>query len=81
MSKVQDFLDTLTPPDMTQYAFVVMLHEIFEKCGGDVERLLEIEKAARVCQEINDSGERYNHPNADGAQAFANLCTLVDEER
>ena len=50
MSKVADFLDALTPPDMTQYTFVVMLYEIFEKCGGDVERLLEIEKAARACR-------------------------------
>ena len=30
-------------------------------------------KTTLACCEINDSGEQYKHPNADGAQALANL--------
>ena len=72
------FLDEVSPPDMPQDLFVKMLYDCWHKCGGDVNRLLEIERLAKTCQEINDAGEQYTHPNADGAQAFANLCSAVD---
>ncbi len=35
--------------------------------------LAQVRKHAVACCEINDSGEQYKHPNADGAQALANL--------
>ncbi len=76
--ETRSFLDEMSPPDMTQDNFARMLYSCWQKCGGDADRLLAIEKAAKACQEINDAGEQYSHPNADGAQAFANLCSLVE---
>lgn len=35
--------------------------------------------AVRICRDINDSGETYNSPNADAAQALTNLFALIDE--
>jgi len=37
-----------------------------------------ISAAVAVCRDINDSGEEYSHPNADGAQALANLFDMID---
>jgi len=38
----------------------------------------ELLAAAQVCIEINDAGEAYTHPNADGAMA---LCCLFNAAR
>ncbi len=41
--------------------------------------LTKLRKAIVICRDINDSGETYNSPTADAAQALANLFSLVDD--
>lgn len=45
----------------------------------DIPSLMEIARHAKACKEINDSGEEYSHPNADGAQCLANLFSAVED--
>lgn len=47
--------------------------------GSSQSEITKLRKAIIVCRDINDSGETYNSPNADAAQALANLFSLVDD--
>ena len=40
-------------------------------------RIEELEAGIRACRDSNDSGEQYNSPTADSAQALSNLFDLV----
>ena len=40
-------------------------------------RIKELESGIRACRDSNDSGEQYNSPTADSAQALSNLFDLV----
>lgn len=75
MSLLQD----MQPPDITEEAWHKLLYDAWLKINSvDIENLEEIARLAKICQEINDSGEQYCHENADGAQAFSSLCSAVD---
>jgi len=55
---------------------------LFAQClDPKMSRLVEMEAAVAACRDINDSGEMYSHENADGAQALANLFSMLDEEQ
>jgi hypothetical protein len=45
----------------------------------ELDKINAVFAAVRVCRDINDSGESYHHDNADGAQALANLFSLVTD--
>lgn len=65
------FIAELRSPDMPVHKWVEMIH----KGWMDYHELVA---AVAACRDINDSGEEYSHPNADGAQALANLFSMVD---
>ena len=68
------------PPDVTEEVWHKWLYDAWLKVHAvDIEQLECVAKLAKACQEINDSGEQYTHQNADGAQAFANLCSAVQD--
>jgi hypothetical protein len=70
--KALEFLRNLCPPD-------VPLHTWVETVYRDHLRYHELAAAVSVCVEINDAGESYSSPNADGAMALANLFKLIQE--
>jgi lysophospholipase L1-like esterase len=67
-----DWLHEISAPDMTMLAFVKMIHDGWYKYH-------ELAAAVAACRDINDSGEEYTHPNADGAQALANLFSMIKD--
>lgn len=65
------FITEIRSPDMPVQKWVEMIH----KGWMDYH---ELAAAVAACRDINDSGEEYSHPNADGAQALANLFGMID---
>jgi hypothetical protein len=47
----------------------------------ELQKAIQIVKAACVCRDINDSGEPYPHENADGAFALKSLFELLPETK
>ncbi len=70
-NKALEFLRQMRSPDMPVHQWLEMIH----KGWMDYHELVA---AVAACRDINDSGEEYKHQNADGAQALANLFSMVD---
>jgi len=71
IEKGMEELREIQPPDMPFNLWADMLIKSWYRLG-------ELEAAVIACREINDSGEMYNHENADGAQALANLFSMLE---
>ena len=74
---LRDWLESLPVSEVEKrYA----LHECIRiLLAGQGEEWEKIVHAACVCRDINDSGEKYTHENADGATALATLMSMLPD--
>ncbi len=73
----ENLFKVLAPQCKPMAGLSLILTQIDNWCAGAIE----LRKAVKVCCDINDSGETYNAPNADAAQALANLFSLVEDSK